>query len=72
MLLIRVTDKENELRAIQREIARLTDEKESLVKIKTEQNKALDYLRNESEYGTKVLTSAFFIRKINFPFFFYS
>ena len=31
------------------------EEKDSLMKIKGEQMKALDYLRNEEEYSSKVL-----------------
>ena len=51
----RVTEKENEYKAAQRELQKVTSEKEALLKIRAEQNKALDYLKNDNEYGAKVL-----------------
>lgn len=46
--------KEDELKHLKKELASLLEEKDSLMKIKSEQMKALDYLRNEEEYSTKV------------------
>lgn len=47
--------KEDELKHLKKELNGLLEEKDSLMKIKSEQMKALDYLRNEEEYSTKVL-----------------
>jgi hypothetical protein len=51
---IRVVEKEDELKAAKKELARVTEEKNSLLKIKKEQNKALDFLNNEGEYDKRV------------------
>lgn len=50
----RVVEKEDELKAAQRELNKVIDEKNALLKIKREQNKALDFLNNEGEYDNRV------------------
>jgi len=50
----KVVAKEDELKAAERELKSLLDEQASLMKIKKEQSKALDFLRNEEEYSTKL------------------
>lgn len=54
------------MKHLKKELNGLIEEKESLMKIKGEQMKALDYLRNEEEYSTKVFTHrhAFIFLKI--------
>ena len=47
--------KENELKVLKKEMEEVLEEKESLKKIKSEQDKALDFLKNEEEYSTKVI-----------------
>jgi len=49
------------LKALKKDLNTLLEEKNSLMKIKGEQMKALDYLRNEEEYSTKVLLNFFFL-----------
>ena len=50
----RVTAKEDELKAAEKEYKILIDEQNSLLKIKKEQNKALEFLRNEEEYTARL------------------
>jgi hypothetical protein len=42
------------LRAAQRELAKVVEERDALLKIKKEQNKALEFLNNEGEYEKKL------------------
>jgi hypothetical protein len=46
--------KENELVHLKKELKSLQEEKDGLLKVKNNQIKALEYLRNDEEYNTKV------------------
>lgn len=50
----RIVAKEDELKHLKKELGTLIEEKQSLMKIKGEQAKALEFLRNEEEYSGKV------------------
>ena len=50
----RIVAKEDELKHLKKELGVLVEEKQSLMKIKGEQAKALEFLRNEEEYSGKV------------------
>jgi hypothetical protein len=49
-----VQGKEDELKNLQKELKVLLEEKESLVRVKREQTKALKAIRNDHEYEDKV------------------
>lgn len=49
-----IQGKEDELKALQKELKNLQSEKEGLLRIKKEQNKALKVMRNDGEYDDKI------------------
>jgi hypothetical protein len=50
-----IQGKEDELKALQKELQALQDEKDALIRVKREQTKALKLIRNDTEYEPKII-----------------